>query len=106
MNYDDSILFKDMITYIDSGQPFALSFITFDKKRDKGGELINVKSAVKFMSKPLQQKAITAAQPEFVMVSKNPKHFENATRNIKLQNGSIRKVHIRLIRLFNNKKVM
>jgi hypothetical protein len=106
MDFSDSILFKDMITYMDSGQPFSLSFVTYDKKRKKGGEWINVKSAVKFMAKPSKQKAIEAAQPEFTMVSRNPKHFENATRNIKLQNGSIRKVHIRLIRLFNNKKVI
>lgn len=106
MEFNDSILFKDMIAYIDSGQPFSLSFVTYDKKRDTGGEWINVKSAVKFMSKPAQQKSIDAAQPSFTSVSRNPKHFENATRNIKLKNGVIRKVHIRLIRLFNNKKVI
>lgn len=106
MDYSDTILFKDMLTYLDSGQPFSLSFVTYDKKRDTGGEWINVKSAVKFMAKGHQTKSIEAAQPSFTMLSKNPKHFENSTRNIKLQNGEIRKVHIRLIRLFNNKTVI
>lgn len=106
MAYSDTILFKDMLTYLDSGQPFSLSFVTYDKKRGTGGEWINVKSAVKFMAKGNQTKSIEAAQPSFTMLSKNPKHFENSTRNIKLQNGEIRKVHIRLIRLFNNKTVI
>lgn len=106
MDYSDSILFKDMIAYLDSGQPFSLSFVTHDKKRGTGGEWINVKSAVKFMAKGQLAKSIEAAQPSFTMISRNPKHFENSTRNIKLENGSIRKVHIRLIRLFNNKTVI
>lgn len=106
MDFNDTILFKNMITYIDSGQPFSLSFVTYDHKRKKGGEWINVKSAVKLMAPEKQQKAIDAAQPSFTMVSRNPNHFENSTRNIKLQNGSIRKIHIRLVRLFNNKKVI
>lgn len=106
MEFNDTVLFKDMIEYMDSGQPFSLSFVTFDKKRDKGGEWINIQSAVKHMAKAAAQKAITAAQPTFNVVSKNPHHFENATRNIKLKNGSIRKIHIRLVRIFNNKKVI
>ena len=106
MDFNDTILFKEMITYMDSGQPFSMSFVTYDKKRKRGGEWINIKSAVKLMAPEKQQKAIEAAQPTFTMVSKNPKHFENSTRNIKLQNGSVRKIHIRLVRLFNNKKVI
>ena len=46
MEFNDTILFKDMITYIDSGQPFSLSFVTYDKNRKTGGEWINIKSAV------------------------------------------------------------
>lgn len=106
MDFDDSILFADVIKYLDSGQPFQFCFITYDQKRKKGGEYIEIKSAVKFMAKPAAQKSIEAAQPIFKGVSKNPHHFENATRNIKLENGQLRKIHIRLIRIFNHKKVI
>jgi hypothetical protein len=106
MDFDDSILFADVIKYMDSGQPFQFCFITYDQKRKTGGEWIEIKSAVKFMAKKAVAKSIEDAQPIFKGVSKNPHHFENATRNIKLQNGSIRKIHIRLIRIFNYKKVI
>jgi hypothetical protein len=107
MDFDDTMLFADVIAYMDSGQPFALSFVSCDKKRKKAGEWIEIKSAVKFMAlDKKKQSSIEAAQPIFQGVSKNPHHFENATRNIKLQNGELRKIHIRLIRIFNNKKVI
>lgn len=107
MNFDDTILFADVIAYMDSGQPFTLSFVSCDKKRKKAGEWVEIKSAVKLMATDKKkQSAIEQVQPIFEQVSKNPHHFENATRNIKLQNGSLRKIHIRLIRIFNNKKVI
>ena len=58
------------------------------------------------MSKQAEQNSLENAQPASAFVSRNPKHFENSTRNIKLPNGSIRKIHIRLVRVFNNKKVI
>jgi hypothetical protein len=106
MDFDDTVLFKDMIEYMDSGQPFSLSFVSYDKKRKSGGEWVEIKSAVKFMAKNSSGQSIESAQPTFKGVIKNPHHFENATRNIKLQNGQLRKIHIRLIRVFNNKKVI
>jgi hypothetical protein len=107
MNFDDTILFADVIEYMDSGQPFSLSFVSCDKKRKKAGEWVEIKSAVKFMALDKnRQTAIEVTQPIFKGLSKNPHHFENATRNIKLQNGQLRKIHIRLIRVFNNKKVI
>jgi hypothetical protein len=39
-------------------------------------------------------------------MEKNPNHWVNATRNIRLPNGQKRKVHIRLIIEFNHQKVV
>jgi hypothetical protein len=38
-------------------------------------------------------------------MAKDPHHWSNSTRNVLLPNGQKRKLHIRLIIEFNNKKV-
>jgi hypothetical protein len=37
---------------------------------------------------------------------KDANHFQNRTRNIELENGDIRKIHLRLIDSINGKKVL
>lgn len=37
---------------------------------------------------------------------KNPNHWENRTRNIKLENGEIKKINILFVDSFNGKKVV
>ena len=37
-------------------------------------------------------------------VKRNPRHYENRTRNLELQNGETKKIHIRLITSINGKK--
>jgi len=107
MDFNDTISLKDAIAYLDSGQPFSLSVITYDKKRKKGGEWLEIKSAVKHMFLSSEdQKKLSAVQPVSSGFYKDPHHYENSTRNIKFENGEIRKIHLRLIRLFNNKTVL
>ena len=111
MNY---VRLKDVISQMDSldgeGKPMAfdMKFVTADKKRGTGGEIINVKGARKCVGKRndeviFDQRPRTDALVE--SVSRNPHHFSHATRNIALKNGAIRTIHIRLIIEFNGKKV-
>jgi hypothetical protein len=100
----ETIGLKDMLSHLDSGQPFqSLEFVTLNKAKDTGGEWIKLEGARKHQtfSKP----STTIHQPSTV-VHKNPQHYSNSTRNILLPNGEIRKVHIRLIRRFNGKTVI
>lgn len=93
---------------MDSGERFSISFITCDRHRGKGGELIEVLEATKsgWLS-PEQRKQQKHLQPESAVSKRHPRHYENSTRNICLTaNGDIRKVHIRLIRKFNGRVVL
>src|SRR5688572_11951011 len=89
------ITLKDVLTEMDSGRKFSISFITCDRHKDTGGELIEVPSAHKhaWLSKEdfkRQQKL----QPASVAIKRNPRHYENSTRNIILPGSEVRKVHI------------
>jgi hypothetical protein len=104
----DTITLKEVLGWMDSGEPFSIAFVTCDQHRGTGGELIEVEKAFKasWLS-PADRKKMDKLQPASQMLQRNPRHYENSTRNIVLANNSdIRKLHIRLIRKFNNKIVL
>lgn len=85
---------------------FDIKFVTIDNKRDTGGQIIEVNKARKCIGKRNGKVVFDSRKPASAdKVKKDPHHWENATRNILLQNGQIRKIHIRLIIEFNGKKV-
>ena len=92
---------------MDTGIPFDFSFITFDKRKKRGGEFITIRGAVKAgMLSKREEQMIIDNQPSSAVSTKKPNHFKNSTRNVILPNKEIRKVHLRLIRVFNNKIVI
>ena len=104
----ETITLKEALDWMDSGEEFSISFITCDVRKGTGGELIHVEKAVKanWLS-PADLKKQAHLQPQSRILKKDPRHFENSTRNIRLvSNSEIRKVHIRLIRKFNGKTVL
>lgn len=94
---------------MDSDEPFSMTFVTADRRRGTGGEIISVKNWVKASTpvegvvNPSKKKRILSQ----LILAKNPNHYENKTRNIRnlRKLNEIRKVHIRLIISFNGKKV-
>ena len=104
----------DVLQVMDSmdgqGKPirFQLKFVTANRLEKTGGEIIELKDACKCSVRTKQGKEIFAERKKFPVndkVSKDPHHWSNSTRNILLSNGQKRKLHIRLIIEFNNKKV-
>lgn len=94
---------------MDSGVEFGpISFVTCDRRKGKGGELITVEKATKHgWLSPEERRLQEKLQPQSKIILKHPRHYENSTRNILiLKNGEIRKLHIRLIRKFNGKIVL
>lgn len=91
---------------MDSGEPFSLLCITCNRTKKTGGEELFFAEARKHNAvSPLERKQIARAQPKTALI-KDPRHFENSTRNLILPNGQIREVHIRLIRQFNGQTVL
>ncbi len=101
----ETISLKDFIAYMDTGQTFSIGFRTYNKRLGTGGEYIYFKEACKFNH-------LTAAERiseihKKTPLLKNPDHYNNSTRNIKvLANGNIVKIHLRLVRKFNERIVL
>lgn len=94
---------------MDSGEPFSMTFITADRRRGTGGEIVSVKNWIK-ASTPVEGVVKTSKKKRLIsqlILAKNPNHYENKTRNIRnlRKLKEIRKIHIRLIVKFNGKKV-
>lgn len=92
---------------MDSGETFSIGFRTCNVDKRTGGEFIFLPEAKKF--KRLTPAEIAAANNprEQLRLKKDPKHFENSTRNLMVPaSGRIIKVHLRLITLFNGKQVL
>ena len=82
--------------------PFSIKVRTFNLKNKKGGKLLEYKNAT-LMQPPKKKGAKRLAMDtEF----KNPNHFENRTRNLKTENGEIKKIHTIFIDEFNGLKVV
>lgn len=91
-----------MIAYMNSGKPFSIVYVTFDKSKGSGGSVKEVQLAYKHYSNSTHTKATTVVSTD--TVARNPNHFHNSTMNIKIPGrGSVdvRKVHVQLIRRFN-----
>jgi hypothetical protein len=103
----DTITLKEAIECMDNGEKFSIGFRTYNKREDTGGEYIFFDECYK--SKLERNNPSKVIQPQHYFApsfKKDPRHFENGTRNIVvLPEGNIVKVHLRLIRRFNSKTV-
>lgn len=111
MHLPGVISLTDVLKQMENDTPFALTFVTYDKRRGTSGELIDVENARCTFKRSERNKAAnmpTVPNAEVVDAPKTrkPNHWENATRNIILNNRQVRKVHIRLITHFNGKTVL
>lgn len=110
-----TISLKEVLTEInkkDSNKnpvPFSCAVYTLNRNSKKGGQLIqyeNAKLLVGTKKTNLSEKAMTVVASTLPKEKRNPNHFKNATRNIELSNGEIKKIHIRFIDTFNGKKMV
>lgn len=76
--------------------PFSIRFITYDANRGTGGRIVDVDWAVLTTAEQARVQNIEKAEK-----AKQPRHYQNQTRNLKLRNGDLRKVHIQLITRLN-----
>lgn len=104
----------DVLEIMDSvdaeGRPvrFQVKYITANRTTKEGGNIIELKDACKCSIRTKKGEEVFAHRKNFPITEKaarDPRHWDNATRNILLPNGQKRKLHIRLIIEFNNKKV-
>lgn len=109
-----TIFLREALKVMLEDKPFSMTFVTYDGKRKRMGDIIEVENAKctwagqenKVREK---QQGKTDGEEKNMAPAKRtrePNHFENATRNIVINGTQIRKVHIRLITEFNGQKVI
>jgi hypothetical protein len=109
MNYDvilikDALRLMERLDHKDRPIPFAITFVTADRQRKKGGKIMELNGAILSKHNTLLPKYIRTVDGHGN--SKTPRHYENSTRNVQSPDGTITKVHIRLITQFNSKKII
>jgi hypothetical protein len=117
----DTISLTDALQLIDSGNVISqLRFVKADKHRGTAGELKSLMLCHKYhtehkggVGRGHKATAITPLHSENIIddgispFKKNPKHYENSTRNIlEVVTGNIYKVHIRLLTSINQKRII
>lgn len=91
---------------------FDLVCWAYSEVRGTGGEELHYTNVclndVKSKAEPTLKEEFRRQKPVIVTNSspKNPNHWDNQTRNIRLANGQIRKIHIKFIKSFNNLQIV
>lgn len=102
-----TVLRSEMLRQLDTGELFTMEFVTADRKRGTGGELVRLENWQKINGVPAVEGSTTqkrSAQP----LGKNPHHRLNKTVNLhNPHNKGVHPitVHIKLIQTFNGKRV-
>lgn len=98
-------------TPVDGKAPrFSVRFITYDEQRGTGGEvlkfdevtLVGVKDAPRFQIPD----EFRRQQPMRISLSRGPNHRANKTKNVRLKNGQVRKIHLRFITHINGIQII
>lgn len=91
---------------------FSLVVWSYSETRGIGGEELHYSNVclndVKSKAEPTIKEEFRRHKPVIVTdaTPKNPNHWDNGTRNIRLENGQIRKIHIRFIKSFNQMQII
>ena len=109
---EQTISLKDAIAIIDAvdvkgnALPFDITFRTLQRNSKTGGKLYTYNQVKK-------HRKVKSDNPNYLKQAqsperkkRNPNHFLNRTRNLELQNGDIKTIHIRLIITVNGLKVI
>ena len=111
----DTILMRDVLKIMrtpnEEGRaiPFDISWRTLNRNSKTGGAFRSAQNAKLVMKeKGIDPNSVYALQhfkKKEKVNKKNPNHFSNKTRNIRLESGEIKKIHILHIIEFNGQKV-
>lgn len=96
------ITLREALKEMETGNLFSISFVTADKSRQTGGDIIQLENC-RIRTKEEKEDVFKSSVPQ---KGKKQNHATHSTRNIILANGKIRKVHIRLILQFNGQNLI
>jgi len=88
------------------GSRFSLAVREYNRQTKTGGKLKRYSNVELVQAKAFDTDPVKKLQRAPVGFRKDPKHWKNRTRNIRLADGRIKKINILLITEFNGKKVV
>lgn len=93
---------------METGKPFSMTFVAFDRARKKGGQIKRVHSAI--LENANRPKLPSKNKTSATNPKKNPNHWDNQTRAFRhlvdgVPSAGIRKFHIFLLTEFNGEPV-
>jgi len=99
------ITLTEILRYMESGKPFSLKVVAYDRDRKKGGEILHFPEA-RLVRHDKPSAASRPPTKKEALIERRQNHFSHYTRNIQiLADGTptsiIRKIHIPLIIEFN-----
>lgn len=101
---------KEALDHLDTGQWCALVYVSYDEKRGRAGEIIRMNRCRVLTGNPEHATPGAARTGSNALPPsserRNPEHNAHFTRNVKLANGKIRKLHIRILFAVNGKQVL
>lgn len=100
------IFLRQALKLIDELEVFDIEIRTFNKFNKSGGSYRIYKNAKKVKSDDKKSSNVSLDFYRKARERKNPNHWENATRNIELPNGQIKKIKIRYIIKLNGIEVI
>ena len=104
------ITLSEVLTILQSGVVFALTYCTADRKRGKGGKLVAVDQATICQLSAMPSNILRRNGISATTLGDNRRwadHHTHKTRNIYLpRTQEIKKLHIKLITEFNGKRVL
>jgi len=101
-----------MLDWMESGKPFSLICVAYDRQRRTGGHLLHIDEARIYQPGKPPQGVRPATRMEYLTHrSRSPAHGQHYTRNIQVfQEGQptaiIKKIHPPLIISFNEREVL
>ena len=101
------ITLTEVLKTMDNGAPFSITYVTADRKKRTGGQLMTHAQAQKIAHLADLPANILKANRISLANAKNPNHYTNSTRNIYIpRTREVRKLHIKLIVAFNGHTVL
>lgn len=98
---------RDAMQMLRLGKRCNISFISFDKKRNKGGQLKHAENIILVQAKKSDGLAVDNDYESNILpgIKKDPNHRVHGTFNIQYTNGDVEKVHTVLLTQFNKKRI-
>ena len=103
----DVIPLRDVMQMLRLGKKCNISFITYDRRRNKGGQLKHASNVILVQAKKGDGLEVNSEFESTIMpgIKKDPNHRVHGTFNIQYTNGDIEKVHTVLLTQFNKKRI-